>query len=321
MDLQHLRSFVAIADAAGFARAATRLNVSQPALSRQIRALETELGVQLFDRIGRRIQLTSEGEDLLRRSRRVLTEADSLAERARALKGGQSGVLRVGVTPQNIESLLADFLMQYRRRHPGVEVHLIEDGGARLPDRLERGEVHVALIQAGDARFHARLLFPVHLRAVVSRTHRVSRRAVLELAELADEPLLLLRHGFGSRAWFDDGCRGGHLQPRILLESGAPDALVALARAGYGVAVVPSTVGVSRRGVQAVPLVRQGAAIGAWMTVSWDPRRFLAPYAERFVGELVAYSRRTYPGRDARVPVLPRPEVPGAESASSIIKP
>src|SRR6266849_5119453 len=94
MNLRHLRTFVSIADAGGFARAANRLNLSQPALSRQIRALETELGVPLFDRIGRRVQLTSEGEDLLRRSRRLLAEADSLAERARALKGGQTGLLR-----------------------------------------------------------------------------------------------------------------------------------------------------------------------------------------------------------------------------------
>ena len=86
MNFKHLRSFVTIADAGGFARAANRLNLSQPALSRQIRALEIDLSVRLFDRIGRRVQLTSEGEDLLRRSRRLLAEADSLGERARMLK-------------------------------------------------------------------------------------------------------------------------------------------------------------------------------------------------------------------------------------------
>src|SRR5215470_13554404 len=136
MNLRHLRAFVSIADAGGFARAANRMNLSQPALSRQIHALETELGVPLFDRIGRRVQLTSEGEDLLRRSRHLLAEADSLGERARSLKAGQTGILRVGATPQVIENLLADFLPHYRRRHPGIEVDLVEDGGARLVSRL-----------------------------------------------------------------------------------------------------------------------------------------------------------------------------------------
>src|SRR5207245_5183130 len=145
MDLRHLRAFAAIVDTGGFARAAAQLDLSQPALSRQILALEAELGVPLFDRIGRRALLTSEGEDLLRRSRRLLTDADSLGERARALKRGQTGLLRVGATPQVMETLLAGFLREYQRRHPAVEVHLVEDGGVRLPGRLDRGDVHLCL--------------------------------------------------------------------------------------------------------------------------------------------------------------------------------
>src|SRR5262245_7128489 len=93
MNLRHLPAFATIADVGGFARAATRLNLSQPALSRQIHALEADLGIMLFDRIGRGVQLTSEGEDLLRRSRRLLAEADSLGERALMLKAGETGIL------------------------------------------------------------------------------------------------------------------------------------------------------------------------------------------------------------------------------------
>src|SRR5262245_65592405 len=109
MNLRHLRALVSIADAGGFARAANRMNLSQPALSRQIRALETELGVSLFDRLGRRVQLTSEGEDLLPRGRRLLTESDSLGERARLLKAGETGIPRDGSTPTVIETKLATF--------------------------------------------------------------------------------------------------------------------------------------------------------------------------------------------------------------------
>src|SRR6185369_5925318 len=99
MDLHQLRTFVAIADAGGVARAASRLNLSQPAASRQIQVLEAEWGVALFDRIGRRLRLTSEGEDLLRRSRRLVAEANALHERARALKAGHAGIISIGATP------------------------------------------------------------------------------------------------------------------------------------------------------------------------------------------------------------------------------
>src|SRR6185312_16760654 len=126
MELRHLRAFVAIVEAGGVARAAARLNVSQPALSRQILALEDDLGLRLFDRIGRRLRLTAPGEDLLLRSRRLLTDAESLSDRARALRAGETGVLQVGATPQAIETVLAGFLSAYRRRHPGVDVRLIE---------------------------------------------------------------------------------------------------------------------------------------------------------------------------------------------------
>src|SRR6266849_231687 len=158
MNLRHLRTFVSIADAGGFARAANRLNLSQPALSRQIRALETELGVPLFDRIGRRVQLTSEGQDLLRRSRRLLVEVESFTERAGALKKGESGILRVGAAPQVIENTLSGFLGPYRRRHPGIEVQLAEEGGSDLPRRLDRGELNLALMAVDDERFQHRLL-------------------------------------------------------------------------------------------------------------------------------------------------------------------
>ena len=82
MDLRHLRYFIAVADAGGVSRAANRLNISQPAISRQIRDLETELGISLFDRRGGRLVLTAEGEDLLSRSRELSRSAESLRERA-----------------------------------------------------------------------------------------------------------------------------------------------------------------------------------------------------------------------------------------------
>ena len=104
MNLRFLRTFVAIADNAGFARAAARLNLTQSAASRQIHALEDELGLRLFARIGRSARLTAEGEDLLVRSRRLLSDAEALGARASALKVGEVGVLRVGGTPQAIEN-------------------------------------------------------------------------------------------------------------------------------------------------------------------------------------------------------------------------
>lgn len=309
MNLRHLNTFVAVTDAGGIHRAAARVNLTQPAISRQIRALELELGVPLFDRIGRRVQLTSEGRDLLRRSRRLLSEANALVERADALRKGEAGILRIGATPQVIENTLATFLGHYQRRHPGIEVQLIEDGGARLPSRLADGDVQLALTVANDKRFRQRPLFPGYLIAVCSTTHRFHRRATLDIEELADEPLLLLQRTFASREWLDIACQVAHIQPRVHLESAAPHTIIALARAGHGMAIVPSSVTVPSRNVWAAPLTQRGAPLGRWLTVAWDTHRFMAPYAEQLVEELVHHCEHRHPGREfiERAPGLPHP--------------
>src|SRR5713226_5503096 len=136
MELRHLRYFVTVVDAGGVSRAAARLNISQPALSRQVRDLETELGVSLFDRRGGRLVLTGEGEDLLTHARQLLTDADSLSERAGALRGGDEGIIRVGVAPLTLESLLPPFLIRHQRRHPRIEIRLAEDSPNRLLARV-----------------------------------------------------------------------------------------------------------------------------------------------------------------------------------------
>jgi LysR family transcriptional regulator, cyn operon transcriptional activator len=309
MNLRFLRTFVAIADSSGFARAAARLNLTQSAASRQIHALEGELGVRLFDRIGRGIKLTSEGEDLLVRSRRLLADAESLGERARALKSGQTGVLRVGAAPQIMENLLAEFLQGYHKRHPGIEIHLVEDQGARLPARLESGDMHVAILPDSDDRFFRRPLYPMVMIAVVPKDHRFGRRATVDVADLADEPLLRLGPGFASHAWFDTACRIERIKPRVLFESITPHSLVALARTGLGIALVNSVVRIPRESLRAAVVMHRGAPIGRWTVVAWNRQRFLPPYAERFVEELIQRCQRAYPGRELirRAPPLPRP--------------
>jgi DNA-binding transcriptional LysR family regulator len=308
MNLRHLRTFVAVADAGGFGRALGRLHLSQPAASRQIDALEAELGVLLFERSGRGIRLTSSGEDLLRRSRTVVNEADSLRERARALGSGRTGLLRIGATPQVIESPIAGYLSIYRRKFPDVDVRLLEDGGARLPDRVLQGDVHVAILPAGDERLQGRPLFPMHLLAVLPKTHALRHRTTLEVTNLADNPVMV-GSGFASRVWFDAACERAHFKPNVVFESAAPHTLIALVKSGYGIAVLPSSVSMLHEGLCVLPLVQARRALGRWAIAAWDAQRFQPPYAECFVEDLAAHCKRAYPGRHLlrRLPPLAGP--------------
>ena len=313
MNIRQLRAFAMIVDAGGFAKAAARLHVSQPALSRQILTLEDELAVPIFDRQGHRVHLTSQGEELLRHCRRVLIEVDALRERARAVRKGQSGVLRVGATPQVIEVLLGEFMQGFRERHPTIEIHLFEQGGARLPASLERGDVHLAILPAADDRFRGKLLYPMYILAVLPRGHRLARKRLIEVTELDDEPLLMLDSSFASHGWFKAACSLAHVSPRVLLESASPQTAIALTQSGHGISIVPSPIRIASPGVRAVPVVHREAAIGRWAMAAWNPRRYLPPYAEQFVDELLPRVQKTFPG-SAYVKNAPRLLKPGRQA-------
>lgn len=310
MNLRHLRTFVLTADAGGISHAGDRLHLSAPAASRQVIALESELKVKLFDRIGRRLQLTPHGKDLLDRSRQLLADAESLAERARVLKAGHTGVLRIGAPPQVLEALFAPFAAKYQRKHPGIDIHLVEDASGNLAGRLERGDVDLVEIGAGDERFLSRPLFPIHALVVLPQAHQLARRAKIDVTELAGEPLAFPRPEFPMRKWIERAFEVAHIRPKLRLESATPHTLVAVAAAGYAIAIVQSNVPIHYDGVRTVPLVFGGASIGVWGSIAWHRRRYLAPYAKRFIEEFVTFAPRANPGREVirRAPPLPRPK-------------
>jgi len=115
--------------------------------------------------------------------------------------------------------------------------------------------------------------------------------------------------GFASRVWFDAACEGAHFKPNLVLESAAPQTLIALVKSGYGIAVLPSSVSMLRHGICVLPLVQARRALGRWAIAAWDPQRFLPPYAECFVEDLAAHCERAFPGRHLvqQLPRLARP--------------
>ncbi len=322
MELRHLRYFVAVAEQGSVSKAARHVHVSQPALSRQIRDLEADLGVPLFDRVGRRIELTAEGEDLLRHGRDVLAQAESVRERARALRGGIVGVLRLGATPQATQSVFAGFLKRYARLRPGIEVQLTEEGGIRLAELVEEGALHLAISMAARKPLECRPLFPIRVLAVAAPRPSWKRRATIDIAELAQEPFLLLRPSFGTRQMFDAACEIARFRPRVVLESGDPHSLVALAEAGHGVAVVPSSLRFLSQKVQVLPILQRRQSLGTWVGIVHDPRRSLPIHAASFIQELADYLRGGFPGQRfdrTAPPVRGRfgGEAPGSARSSS----
>jgi DNA-binding transcriptional LysR family regulator len=312
MELRHLRYFVAVADAGSVSRAAQRLHITQPALTRQIQDLEREFACPLFDRMGRRIILTRDGEEILERTRRLLADAEALGERARALAGGEAGVLRIGAVPQFIEVVLPEVLTRYSMTFPGIDVGLVEDGGGLLLRRLQQGELHLAVGLWRTGELQSRPLFPARVLAVMQREHRLAGQNALAVTDLVGSPLLLLGREFQTRELFDEACQAAHFEPSIRLESRSPQSLVALAAAGHGIAIVPSAVRLDVARVAIAGMLDGARPLGSWSHVVWDARRHLPAYARDFIEVLRDFAETTYPGHQLGdlTRAVPRPETP-----------
>src|ERR1700749_4912867 len=186
MDLRRARTFVTVAELGTVSKAAQQLHIAQPALSRQIGDLEREVGFKLFDRIGRRLVLTSEGEQFLGDCRGLLNYATAIGERAQLLRKGDRGTLIVAASAQHIESVLSQFLHRYAQRFPNVEVKIIEAAGSESLALLERGEIHLAQhllrpIEPNDQRFASLSFGPVELLAASNPPLVLGRGAALDI--------------------------------------------------------------------------------------------------------------------------------------------
>ena len=300
MDLRHTRTFVTVAELGTVSKAALHLHVAQPALSRQISDLEQELGFKLFDRIGRRLVLTGEGEQLLSDCRGLLNYANGVGERAQLLRRGDTGVLKVAGSPQHIESVLPTFLHRYAQRYPNVQVRLIEGTGVEILAMLERGEIHLGqnllhALRPDDRRFGSQPLESVELLAACHRSLTLGQGTTMEINRLADYPLLLLDTGFFVRRTFDAACRLAALKPNILYESRIPHTLLALAEAGHGVAIIPSQLRTQGYALRIVRLTYRGRPLREPLTILWDKRRPLPRYATAYCEMLAEHMREVFP--------------------------
>ena len=274
MDLRQLKFFVTVADGLNVSRAAGVLNISQSALSRQIQALESRFGCRLFDRVGKRLVLTGEGERLLPQAAKLLEDAQALKVLGRSLAQGQVGFLRIGATPQTIASLLSRALVKFRRIYPGIEVTLVEGTNETLLDAIEKGSVHLAIAAPHANHFLARAeLFNSHLLALMPARGRQAARKTVPIEALADKPILTLTRGFMTRQIFDEACMSAGLRPRIFLESASPHTLIALARKGHGIPVLSSSASVRPQMDRALQLVFNDRPIGRMVSAVWNPKR------------------------------------------------
>ncbi|MFI0235961.1 LysR family transcriptional regulator [Streptomyces sp. NPDC016845] len=265
MQFQQLQYFVAVAETRHFTRAAELVHVAQPSLSQQIRALERELGADLFHRARGNITLTDAGEALLPPARRILADADTARYEVQELAQLRRGRVRLGATPSLCTGLLPDVLRAFHDRYPGIQLLIEEGGSLDLVRELARGAVDLALVvlplpAPAPALTTVELLREELVVVSSPSAPRPGRgRKSVRVCDLEGERLVMFRHGYDLRELTVAACRAEGFEPDFAVEGGEMDAVLGFVRAGLGVAVVPRMVALrAGPGLHVTPLARPG---------------------------------------------------------------
>ncbi|GGV64217.1 LysR family transcriptional regulator [Streptomyces longisporoflavus] len=261
MQFQQLLYFVAVAETRHFTRAAEQVHVSQPSLSQQVRALEKELGAELFSRARGNIALTDAGEALLPLARRILADADTARIEVQELAQLRRGRIRLGATPSVCTGLLPEVLRAFHDRHPGIQLLLEESGSHDLVRELARGALDLAVVvlplPSPSPALTTVELLREDLVVVSSPDARGFGGKSVRVADLQRERLVMFRHGYDLRELTVAACRAEGFEPEFAVEGGEMDAVLGFVRAGIGVAVVPRMVAErAGRGLRMTPLAR-----------------------------------------------------------------
>lgn len=258
VELHQLAYFVAVSRIRHFTRAAEDVHVSQPALSKQIRKLERELGTPLFSRARGNVALTAAGETLLPLARRILADVESAQVQVQELVGLGRGRVRLGATPSLSTVLLPDALARFHEAHPGIELVVEESGSRDLVRMVAQGELDLALI-----------VLPLHRRDPALATAPILREPLvvaapadgsvvsaksLRVRDLRRYPLVMFREGYDLREVTLGACADAGFEPKLSVEGGEMSAVLRFVQAGLGHAVVPSMVLTTRPHLRATQL-------------------------------------------------------------------
>ncbi|MFJ3673271.1 LysR substrate-binding domain-containing protein [Streptomyces sp. NPDC090106] len=271
MELRTLTYFVAVAEAGSVSAAAERVRVTQPALSRQVKELERELGVGLFDRRAGRLHLSAAGKQFLGHARAVLYSADAARTAAATIAAGRLVTLTIAAPTTTLTDIVAPFIATLGADDPLPEV--VETDGPRALETLRKGTDLAIVTHTPAAEWHTLALAVLPMLAYIPRGHPLADRAGVRLDELVDLPLILLDRSFRPRLLLQEALTAEGLVVTDAIECGNAQVAQALAAAGRGVAVVSDD---PRYDLVGIPVTARNHPLDIRLFAAWDPRHHAA---------------------------------------------
>ncbi|HTW11478.1 MAG TPA: LysR family transcriptional regulator [Solirubrobacteraceae bacterium] len=290
MELRQLRYLVALAEEQSFTRAAQREHIAQPALSQQIQKLEQEVGLALVERTTRRVTITDAGQTLVARARRVLAELESARQELDAVRGVQTGHVRVGAMSTMGPVDITQVIARFHEQHPHVELTVREDNSDALAEMLRVDAVDLAFLSVTErVESHGLGLFRILLEelvVVLPADHPLAGREKIRMAELAREDFITYRQGARLRELLDSAAAQAGFEPTIILESNESRRIRRLVGRGLGVAILPRSHAVGTSDAMSNRIVTPHLvepALARDITIAWRADRRHPPAVSEFL--------------------------------------
>ena len=294
MEIRQLKAFLAIAEAKTFTAGARRVNVTQAAISMQIRQLEDEVGLQLFTRTPRRVIITEAGEYLLDRARKILREHDTALAEIAELGGVEHGRLRIGSASALFTTQQLPHILQgIREKYPNSELNVSAGTSQTLVDKIMHGEIDIAFVSlpVENSSITTDLLFSDEIVAIAHPGHPRANEKYISAAALAGERLILGEHGGNTRRMIDDFFSAANVRPNIVME---------LSRQAAINQMVENNLGVGTAGAKTIADEISEGRLVSWMIegaeINWELglARLRGGYFSPIAKEFVALCKESY---------------------------
>ena len=287
MEIKQLKAFLAIAEARTFTAGAKRVNVTQAAISMQIRQLEDELGLPLFTRTPRRVILTEAGEHLLERARSILREHDAGVAEIAELGGVEHGRLRIGSASAEFATLqLPRILQGLTQKYPNAELSISAGTSQTLVDKIMHGDIDIAFVSlpVENLSITTERLFSDEIVAIAHPSHPLASKRSISPAVLASEKLILGERGGNTRRMIDDFFSAANLKPNVVMELSRQEAVNQMVEANMGVGTAGAkTIADEIREGRLISWNIEGAQINWELGLARLRGGYLSPIAKFFV--------------------------------------
>ena len=283
-ELRHVRAFLKVAELESFTRAAAELHVSQSALTVQVKQLEEELGVLLFDRNKRGVTITTAGRDLLSPLQRLVRDTEAIIGYAHDISGVRAGNIAIAALPSIAADLLPRVMGTFLRTNPDVRITVHDVVAARVRELVAARAVDFGLGTASrrDREVRGMLLYEDHLAAFVPAAHRLAKLDGVSLRELSECELILPNRESSVRRMAEGAMARNRITTTVRHETNFMPTALAMVRRGLGVAILPESAGDEKsEGIVRIPIRKP--AMGRQICLLQRTDRALSPAAERFV--------------------------------------